>query len=105
VVRAISDGYWYIAKREGLGYGDGKLLAMIGALLGWRAVLFSLFAGSLLGSVVMVPALMIARRKASGADAESIRHVEIPFGPFLVGGAIIFLFAQDAVRAAFSFSG
>ena len=42
-LRIIADFYYYVLKREGLGLGDAKLLALIGALLGWRALLFVLF--------------------------------------------------------------
>ena len=41
-LRIIADFYYYVLKREGLGLGDAKLLALIGALLGWRALLFVL---------------------------------------------------------------
>jgi leader peptidase (prepilin peptidase)/N-methyltransferase len=100
VVRLLSDGYYWITKREGLGYGDGKLLALVGALLGWRAVLFSLFGGSLLGTFTVLPALLLARRRAASEVDEhgqeiSIRHVELPFGPFLAAAAIVYLFLGD----------
>jgi leader peptidase (prepilin peptidase)/N-methyltransferase len=95
VVRAISDGYYFLTKREGLGYGDGKLLAVVGALFGWQAVVFTLFAGSLFGSVIMVTVLVVQRRK-------NIRHVELPFGPFLVTGAIGYMFAETWVKVGFS---
>ena len=114
IVRAISDGYYLLTKREGMGYGDGKLLALIGALLGWRAVVFSLFGGAVLGSVIGISILVVHRRRAAAApapppgaagdaDAEpSLRHVEIPFGPYLVAAALVHLFLQDTIRMAFS---
>jgi len=101
IVRAISDGYYFLTRREGMGYGDGKLLAVIGALAGWQAVVFSLFAGSLMGSVIGITVLVIARRNQppdppsedeSETDPTPLRHVELPFGPFLVMGAICYLF-------------
>jgi len=107
VIRAVSDGYYFLTKREGLGYGDGKLLALIGAIKGWKAVLFSLFAGSMLGSVIGITVLLIVRRgnppveegdEDPGEDAPestSLRHVELPFGPFLVMGAIAYLFLES----------
>jgi leader peptidase (prepilin peptidase) / N-methyltransferase len=110
VVRLLSDGYFHLTKREGLGYGDGKLLALVGGLLGWQGVLFALFGGSLLGTVIAVPALFMARRRpppangengASGADAPALRHVELPFGPFLAAAAVVYLFLEDTVRVGF----
>jgi leader peptidase (prepilin peptidase)/N-methyltransferase len=92
LIRLVADGYYYLTGRDGMGYGDGKLLALIGALLGWRAVLFSLFGGSLLGTVIAVPVLLVARR------GQSIRQVELPFGPFIAGAAVAYLFLEDVVR-------
>lgn len=116
IVRAIADGYWYLTKREGMGYGDGKLLALIGALLGWRAVIVSLFGGALIGSVVGVTTLVIARRGAAtvarddadendddydGEDEGQLRHAELPFGPFLAAAALAYLFASSWINARF----
>jgi leader peptidase (prepilin peptidase)/N-methyltransferase len=70
VVRLIADGYWLITKREGMGYGDGKLLAIIGALFGWRAVLVSLFGGAVIGSVVGITALLLAKRAEPAPEHE-----------------------------------
>lgn len=94
-IRLIADGYYLLTKREGMGYGDGKLLALVGALFGWQAVLVALFAGSLVGSVIMVTVLVIQRRR-------NIRHVELPFGPFLVLGAIGYMFSESWVKVSFS---
>lgn len=103
IVRLISDGYWLLTKREGLGYGDGKLLAMVGGLLGWRAVVFSLFGGSVLGSVIGITVAVIARRRAAEAPQTSLRLVELPFGPFLVTAALAYLFLQETFQLAFAF--
>ncbi|MBI4511466.1 MAG: prepilin peptidase [Deltaproteobacteria bacterium] len=102
VVRLISDGYYFLTRREGLGYGDGKLLAIVGGLLGWRAVVMSLFGGSLFGSVIGIAVVAWRRRKRTGDDAEqpSLRHVELPFGPFLVLAALMYLFLQDTLSVA-----
>jgi leader peptidase (prepilin peptidase)/N-methyltransferase len=69
--------------REAMGRGDLKFLAAIGAFLGWRAVLFSIFAGSLIGSFVGLTSLLFGRREWS---------TKIPFGPYLALGAIVWLF-------------
>lgn len=75
--------YWIMRKQEGLGGGDIKLIAWIGAVLGWPAVPFVIFCGSLLGSVA---GLAVAFRKKEGLQSV------IPFGPFLALGALIYLF-------------
>jgi leader peptidase (prepilin peptidase) / N-methyltransferase len=101
IVRLVSDGYYYLTGREGLGYGDGKLLALVGALLGWRGVVFALFGGALLGSVIGVAAVVVARRRApAGEERPALRHVELPFGPFLVAAAIGYLFLQAQIEVS-----
>jgi leader peptidase (prepilin peptidase) / N-methyltransferase len=69
--------------REAMGRGDLKFLAAIGAFLGWRAVLCSIFAGSLAGSVVGVTGMLFGRREWSA---------KIPFGPYLALGALVWMF-------------
>jgi leader peptidase (prepilin peptidase)/N-methyltransferase len=69
--------------REAMGRGDLKFLAAIGAFLGWRAVLCSIFAGSFAGSVVGLTSLLLGRREWSA---------KIPFGPYLALGALIWMF-------------
>ena len=73
--------------REAMGRGDLKFLAAIGAFLGWRAVLFSLFAGSLLGSIVGLIALVVGKR---------VWSAKLPFGPYLAFGAVTWIFFGDA---------
>jgi leader peptidase (prepilin peptidase)/N-methyltransferase len=74
--------YQRLTGQEGMGGGDVKLLAMIGAFLGWKAVLPVIFLGSLAGSLVGVPLMLIKR---------SDGKLAIPFGPFLALGAVICL--------------
>jgi leader peptidase (prepilin peptidase)/N-methyltransferase len=69
--------------REAMGRGDLKFLACIGAFLGWRAVLFSVFAGSLLGSFVGLLTLVVGKR---------VWSAKLPFGPYLALGALIWMF-------------
>jgi leader peptidase (prepilin peptidase)/N-methyltransferase len=87
--------YWLFklaTGKEGMGYGDFKLLAAIGAWLGWQALLPVLLMASVIGAAVGL--LM----KATGALREG-RYV--PFGPFLAGGALVAIVAgTDAVLAA-----
>ncbi len=98
-VRLVSDGYYYLRGREGLGLGDGKLLAVIGAALGWRAVAVAIFMGSFLGVFVSVPLLLARRRGVGAAEGKpaQVRYAEVPFGPFLSLGAIIYLLFRDAL--------
>ena len=74
--------------REAMGRGDLKFLAAIGAFLGWRAVLFSVFAGSLLGSVVGIGTMLIGQR---------VWSAKLPFGPYLAAGALGWMFFGDAL--------
>jgi leader peptidase (prepilin peptidase)/N-methyltransferase len=88
--------YLKVRKVEGLGLGDGMLLAVVGALMGWRGVVVSLFGGSVVGSVIGIVALAAARARADGegGDQASLLRTELPFGPFLAMGAVFYLFAE-----------
>ena len=72
-----------IIPREAMGLGDVKLMAAIGAFLGWRAALFTVFASSLIGGVVGL-ILILSRR----TDWQS----RIPYGPYIVVGALMWIF-------------
>ena len=65
---AIGEAYYRVTGREGLGLGDGMLLAVVGALLGWHGVLVSLFGGSMIGSVIGVTAVVLARVRGDTAE-------------------------------------
>jgi leader peptidase (prepilin peptidase) / N-methyltransferase len=96
---------------EGMGFGDVKLMAMVGAFLGTRLTIFTLFAASIAGSLFglwTVFAVWIkrthrrrvrlhepsrqARRKAWGSARIALRHHQMPFGVFLGGMAMVALF-------------
>ena len=66
-----------------MGGGDIKLLAMIGAFLGWKGVFFTIMASSLIGTIV---GIILMLRAGKGMK------MAVPFGPFLSIGAIIYLF-------------
>jgi len=76
-------GYEVLTKREGMGGGDIKLLAMIGAFLGWKSLFFVVFMSSILGALVGVVLIMI-----KGKDMK----YAVPFGPFLSIAAVMYLF-------------
>ena len=82
---AIAATYYLLTKREGMGGGDIKLLAMIGAFLGWQSLPFVIFSSSLLGSVIGIGA-MLKQRKGG--------KTVIPYGPFLSIAAILYLYFQ-----------
>lgn len=79
----VAAGYEFLTKKEGMGGGDIKLLAMLGAFLGWQAVLPIVFLSSLLGTLVGVPLVLVK------GDAGRLK---LPFGPFLSAAAVIWLF-------------
>jgi leader peptidase (prepilin peptidase)/N-methyltransferase len=79
----VATFYQWLFKREGMGGGDIKLLAMIGAFLGWKAVLLTILLSSLIGSVTGILMMVV-----KGKDFK----YAIPFGPFLSLGAVISLF-------------
>jgi leader peptidase (prepilin peptidase)/N-methyltransferase len=80
--------YQWLFKREGMGGGDVKLLAMIGAFLGWKAVILTILLGSLVGSITGIIVMV-----SKGKDFK----YAIPFGPFLSLGAVIALFYQNEI--------
>ena len=69
--------------REAMGRGDLKFLAAIGAFLGWRGVFFSIFAGSVIGSLVGLATLLVGKR---------VWSAKLPFGPYLALGALFWMF-------------
>lgn len=83
---AVASAYFFMTGREGMGGGDIKLLAMIGAFLGWRAVIVTVLAGSFLGAVIGAAVMLIAGKNSKYA---------LPFGPFLAFGAFLHLFYGD----------
>jgi leader peptidase (prepilin peptidase)/N-methyltransferase len=88
VLWIVSEGYFRLTGREGMGGGDVKLLAMIGAFLGWPAVPVTLLLASLSGTVIGLM-VMFAR----GSDSRT----PIPFGPFLAAGALCALFFGESL--------
>jgi leader peptidase (prepilin peptidase)/N-methyltransferase len=114
IVRLISDGFYLLTKREGLGYGDGKLLAIVGALFGWQGVMVALFFGSMLGTLILVPLLSFQRARGGGTSVgeseadpgerdqiASVGRVAVPFGPFLAASAVLYLFSESFLRVRF----
>ena len=74
---AVGAGGTWLFKQEAMGGGDIKMMAMVGAFLGWKGVLLTVFLGALLGSLVFVPLHLAGSRKL------------VPFGIFLAIGAAV----------------
>lgn len=88
VLYLVAWAYLTLTKRDGMGGGDIKLLAMIGAFLGWQSLLYVIFASSLSGSLVGIIAMI---RQGKGGKTR------IPFGPFLAFGAITWVLFQQQI--------
>ena len=86
ILYAIAWGYYLWRREEGLGMGDVKMLAMIGAFLGWKAVLVTLVLSSFSGALIGVA--LIAAQRGSMKFA-------LPFGTFLAIGAAVAMFAGE----------
>lgn len=83
---ALWSVYWLfklVTGKEGMGYGDFKLLAAIGAWLGWQALPVTILLSSAVGSVVGIAMIVLVKHD---------HRIPIPFGPYLVGGGLIALF-------------
>ena len=91
ILYAIARLYEVVRKAEGMGGGDIKLLAMIGAFCGITGVIFSLVAGSIVGALVGLPLMLV-----KGKDTK----YAVPFGPFLSLGALLYVFAGDTLMDA-----
>ncbi len=90
ILYAIAGAYYLWRREEGMGMGDVKMLAMIGAFLGWKAVLVTLVLSSFSGAVIGV-ILMSAQRGGM--------KFALPFGTFLAIGALVAMFAGEPLIA------
>jgi leader peptidase (prepilin peptidase) / N-methyltransferase len=79
----VSEVYFRLRGREGMGFGDVKMMLMAGAFLGVRRTLLAIFVGALLGSVIGI-IFILARRKDS--------NYELPFGTFLGAASLLVVF-------------
>jgi leader peptidase (prepilin peptidase)/N-methyltransferase len=88
----IAEVSYRILRQEAMGGGDIKMMAMVGAFLGWKSVLLTTFAGSLAGSLIGVLLMLF---KGTG------RKTKIPFGPFLALGALLSMFCGQEILALY----
>jgi len=91
--------YWLfklVTGKEGMGYGDFKLLAALGAWLGWKMLPLIILLSSLVGAIVGISLILLAKHG---------RHNPIPFGPYLaVAGMIALLYGKPLVQAYLGFA-
>jgi leader peptidase (prepilin peptidase) / N-methyltransferase len=106
VLWGVAEAYFRIRGFEGMGFGDVKLVAMIGAFVGIRLLIFVMFAASLTGAIYGLSVLISiflrrkrryaklpnSRQKAWASASKAMRLVEMPFGVFLGGTALIAIF-------------
>jgi leader peptidase (prepilin peptidase)/N-methyltransferase len=95
-----------LLKKPGMGFGDVKLLAMLGAFLGWKGALGTLMLGSVLGSIIGVSIIFYFKMKDNAPNSEepssqkssadddevTLQGHYLPFGPYLALGGLIFMF-------------
>jgi leader peptidase (prepilin peptidase) / N-methyltransferase len=79
----VAEGYLKLRGREGMGFGDVKMMAAVGAFLGLKRTLMTVLVGSLLGSIIGILVIAISKKG---------RDYELPFGTFLGAGALIVVF-------------
>ena len=87
VLWLVGVGGTWIFRKDAMGGGDIKMMAMVGAFLGWQGVLLTIFLGALLGTVIFVPITLVKRDKL------------VPFGIFLALGAAATYIAGPAIIA------
>lgn len=108
---AIGFGFFYslawtyqkLTGRSGLGGGDIKLLAMLGAFLGPSGVFCVILVSSVFGSLVGIGWALISKRTNRGSDGdEAVMQMAIPYGPFLVVGALYYYLLGDLLWLQFT---
>ncbi len=80
---SVAKFYSFITKKEGMGHGDFKLLAALGAWLGWQNLPFIIIAASFLGALVGIGLILFKRHD---------HRKPIPFGPYLAGAGLLAFF-------------
>ncbi|SLM32956.1 PilD [Desulfamplus magnetovallimortis] len=92
----VAISYYLVRKEDGMGGGDIKLLAMIGAATGWKGVFFTIMTASVTGTVAGLLIMLITRSVNT--------RLRLPFGPYLSFGAILYIFfGTDIIRWYFNF--
>ncbi|MDT8363945.1 MAG: A24 family peptidase [Nitrosomonas sp.] len=87
--------YWafkLLTGKEGMGYGDFKLLAAIGAWLGWQLLPMVILFASVVGAIAGITLILINKH---------VKNTTIPFGPYLAGGGLLALFWGEQINQAY----
>ena len=95
-----------VLRKDALGCGDVKLMGAIGAFCGWQGAVFALFGGAVLGTIAigLIQVVRLIRpKKDSNAEEERLVGREVPFGPMLAAGSLLyFLYLGPTVDWCFS---
>jgi leader peptidase (prepilin peptidase) / N-methyltransferase len=101
-VLVIRWAYWLLRRREGIGLGDAKLMALLAAWLGWQGALLAFGLGVVLGAVVAVMVLLLPKKQ----NGESRALLKLPLGTFLcIGGIVSTLWGQRIIAAYLGWAG
>ncbi len=92
ILWSVYQVFKWTTGKEGMGYGDFKLLALLGAWLGWQALPAIILLSSLVGAVVGISLIVFTRRD---------RRIPIPFGPYLAAAGWIYLLWGAQLNAAY----
>jgi leader peptidase (prepilin peptidase)/N-methyltransferase len=84
----VAWAYSLITRKDGMGGGDIKLLAMMGTIIGWQGVIFTIFVSSAVGTLVGITVILVQDKNMKFA---------VPFGPFLSIGAITYVFLGQKI--------
>ncbi len=91
IIWSIIYFYKQVRKKEGMGLGDAKLFAVIGFWFGWLAIPFIIFLSSIIALLSVIPSLLKNSRTMSS---------QIPFGPYIIIGTLIYLFFENSFKSA-----
>ena len=90
IIWSIIYFYKQVRKKEGMGLGDAKLFGVIGFWFGWIAIPFIIFLSSIIALLSVVPSLLKNSRTMSS---------QIPFGPYIIIGTLIYLFFENSFKS------
>jgi leader peptidase (prepilin peptidase)/N-methyltransferase len=90
IIWSIIYFYKQVRKKEGMGLGDAKLFAVVGFWFGWLSIPFIIFLSSIIALLSVVPSLLKNSRTMSS---------QIPFGPYIITGTLIYLFFQNNFKS------